>query len=101
MRLRGNDERALVSVLDAAWHRLDRCVRAGRFFIGQAANDAVAPPANAEVLKARFPERVEIAVIANAGHAILPEQPERLADLVIGALRRRPKSSCGGSGSLK
>ena len=70
-------------------------------FIVQAANDAVAPPANAEVLKARFPERVEIAVIANAGHAILPEQPERLADLVIGALRRRPKSSCGGSGSLK
>ena len=67
-------------------------------FIVQAADDAVAPPANAEALKAQHPDRVEIAVIDHAGHAMLPEQPERLAALVIGALRRMPGSACAAPG---
>lgn len=49
----------------------------------QAAQDAVAPPANAEALRAAHPDRVEVAVLENAGHAMLPEQPDRLARLVL------------------
>lgn len=57
-------------------------------YIIQAAQDAVAPPANAVALRTAHPERVEIAILENAGHAILPEQPEQIARLVIGRLRR-------------
>src|SRR5665213_2552262 len=41
----------------------------------QAADDRVAPPANAEVLKAAHPDRVSVVVLPHAGHAMLPEQP--------------------------
>ena len=60
-------------------------------YIIQAAQDAVATPANAEVLRAAHPDRVEVVVIENAGHAMLPEQGELIAQLVIKrleALRR-------------
>lgn len=57
-------------------------------YIIQAAQDAVAPPANAEALRAAHPDRVEIAIMANAGHAMLPEQPEKLSQLVLGRLAR-------------
>jgi len=58
----------------------------------QAAQDRIAPKnETADVLKARFPDQVEIAVIDNAGHALLPEQPEAIADVVIAFLaRHRP-----------
>jgi pimeloyl-ACP methyl ester carboxylesterase len=55
-------------------------------YIIQAAQDLVAPPANAEALQAAHPDRVEIAILENAGHAILPEQPEQLGRLVLGRL---------------
>lgn len=57
-------------------------------YIIQAAQDAVAPLENALALRTAHPERVEIAILENAGHAILPEQPEQIARLVIGRLRR-------------
>jgi pimeloyl-ACP methyl ester carboxylesterase len=62
-------------------------------FIVQAAQDAVAPPANAEALRKADPSRVNIAILENAGHAMLPEQPDTLAKLVLSRLRspvRRP-----------
>ena len=40
----------------------------------QAAHDAVAPPAYANVLREYLGERVTNATISNAGHALLPEQ---------------------------
>ncbi len=55
-------------------------------YIIQAAHDVVAPPANAEALRTVHPGRVEIAILENAGHAMLPEQPEGLARLVLGRL---------------
>ncbi|MDE2563954.1 MAG: alpha/beta fold hydrolase [Sphingomonadales bacterium] len=55
-------------------------------FIIQAAQDVVAPPANAEALRAAHPDRVAVAVLENAGHAMLPEQPDKLAQLVLGRL---------------
>jgi pimeloyl-ACP methyl ester carboxylesterase len=54
----------------------------------QAAEDAVAPPANAEALKKASPDRVEVVVLPHAGHAMLPEQPRELAQILIGYLKR-------------
>lgn len=56
-------------------------------YIVQAEADVIAPPANAEALRAAYPDRVTVATLPNAGHAILPEQPERLAELVLAALQ--------------
>lgn len=55
-------------------------------YIVQAEADVIAPPANAEALRAAYPDRVTVATLPNAGHAILPEQPERLAELVLTGL---------------
>jgi pimeloyl-ACP methyl ester carboxylesterase len=57
--------------------------------IVQAADDRVASPANAEALKQAHPDRVTVATIPHAGHAMLPEQPGLIADIVIGYLRMR------------
>lgn len=64
---------------------------AGRapMLIIQGADDRVAPPANAEVLKAAHPDRVTVVTIPHAGHAMLPEQPDRIAEAVIGYLKAR------------
>jgi len=56
--------------------------------IVQAAEDRVAPPANADVLKAAHPDRVTVVVLPNAGHAMLPEQPAAIAQAIIGYLKR-------------
>lgn len=60
-------------------------------YIIQAAQDTVAPPANAEALRAAHPDRVEVSVIDNAGHAMLPEQPGMIAQLVLARLAAAPK----------
>jgi pimeloyl-ACP methyl ester carboxylesterase len=58
-------------------------------FIVQAEDDVIAPPANAEALAKAYPGRVKVAVLRHAGHAMLPEQPRAIADLVIGFLDHR------------
>jgi pimeloyl-ACP methyl ester carboxylesterase len=55
-------------------------------YIIQAAQDAVAPPANAEALQTAHPDCVQVTVLDNAGHAMLPEQPEWIAQLVLARL---------------
>lgn len=57
----------------------------------QAAEDPVAPPANAEALKAAAPDRVRRVTLAHASHAMLPEQPRALA-LVVRAWLRGERS---------
>jgi len=57
--------------------------------IVQAAEDPVATPANAETLKQAAPDRVMVVTIPQASHAMLPEQPTLIADIVIGYLRKR------------
>jgi pimeloyl-ACP methyl ester carboxylesterase len=53
----------------------------------QGADDRVAAPANAEALKQAHPDRVTVVTIPNAGHAMLPEQPKRIADIMIRSLK--------------
>ena len=55
----------------------------------QPADDRLAVAANADALVEAVGARVEVVVIPNAGHALLPEQPEAVADAVIGWLDRR------------
>ena len=54
--------------------------------IVQPERDAVAPVSNAEALRQQWPDRVTISTLPDAGHAMLPEQPDRLAALVLTAL---------------
>ena len=49
----------------------------------QPAEDAAAP-GGGPALKARLQDRVTLVEIANAGHALLPEQPERVRDTILG-----------------
>lgn len=54
----------------------------------QPADDAAAPD-GAEKLKRLYPDRVTIVNLENAGHAILPEQPEEVSQIVLGHLATR------------
>ena len=55
--------------------------------IVQASDDLVAPPANAEVLARAHPDRVRVVILPHAVHAMLPEQPDEIARIVIAYLR--------------
>lgn len=57
-------------------------------FIVQAVDDVIAPPANAEALQSAYPDRVTVAMLPKAGHAMLPEQPDRIAELVLQGLSK-------------
>jgi len=54
----------------------------------QALEDAIALPANAHDLKERMPGRVTLVELQNAGHAMLPEQPDAIAKAVLDYLPR-------------
>lgn len=54
----------------------------------QAAHDVVAPPAYANVLREYLGERVTNVTIANAGHALLPEQPEAVVRVILDHVRQ-------------
>lgn len=53
----------------------------------QGAEDAAAPPENATMLANEFGKRVTVVTIPGAGHAMLPEQPERIASAILNYLR--------------
>ena len=53
----------------------------------QAENDAVAPRKFAGVLKDVLGDRVTVVVIPNAGHALVPEQPEAVAKAIAAFAR--------------
>jgi pimeloyl-ACP methyl ester carboxylesterase len=54
----------------------------------QGRDDATAPRANGYALKEQLGERAELVDIADAGHALLPEQPEAIARAVLEFLAR-------------
>jgi pimeloyl-ACP methyl ester carboxylesterase len=54
----------------------------------QATEDVQAVPENSRRFAAEFPDRVNVVDIPNAGHAMLPEQPERIAAAIIAHLKR-------------
>ncbi len=58
-------------------------------FVVQAEFDATAPAEDSSAILLRdFPDRVEVATVTNAGHAMLPEQPEQVAAAVLDFLSR-------------
>jgi pimeloyl-ACP methyl ester carboxylesterase len=54
----------------------------------QGTEDVIAVPENAKQFATEFPERVTVVEIARAGHAMLPEQPDRIAAAILAYLRR-------------
>lgn len=68
---------------DEWWHSGDVDV-----LVVQAAEDVIAPPANGVRLMSDLADRGELVVVEHAGHAMLPEQPARLAEVIIDWLAR-------------
>jgi pimeloyl-ACP methyl ester carboxylesterase len=54
----------------------------------QGLQDTVAPPENGRMMKAELGDRVELLDIDGAGHALLPEQPEKIAAAIIAFAKR-------------
>jgi pimeloyl-ACP methyl ester carboxylesterase len=48
----------------------------------QALEDRIAPKGNADILESELDGRVERVDVESAGHALLPEQPEAIADAI-------------------
>lgn len=53
----------------------------------QPMQDVLAPAENAEILRREGGERVRVAYIERAGHALLPEQPRLLAETILSYLQ--------------
>lgn len=57
----------------------------------QAEDDAIAPPQDAGLpLQFAYPDRVTLVGVADAGHALLPEQPGAIAEAVLAFLAAHP-----------
>jgi len=57
--------------------------------IVQALDDVIAPKADtADLLKEQFGDRLEVVLVKNAGHALLPEQPEIISAAILDFLER-------------
>lgn len=56
----------------------------------QAANDPFKPAAMSNEIKDEFGDRATIVVIANASHALIPEQPAAVVDAIVGWMRKLP-----------
>ncbi len=61
---------------------------AAQVLVVQGDQDRIAPPANGDRLKIEIRERATVVHLDGAGHALLPEQPERLAEIIVGYLRQ-------------
>jgi pimeloyl-ACP methyl ester carboxylesterase len=56
----------------------------------QAANDPFKPASMSSEMREEFGERVTIAVIPNASHALIPEQPAAVVDAIVAWMRKLP-----------
>lgn len=54
----------------------------------QGSEDKIAPPENARRFKRHYGARVTLIEIRHAGHAMLPEQPQAIAEAIVSFLRR-------------
>lgn len=59
------------------------------FFVVQGLADRAAPPANGHALRDQFGTRVRLVDIPQAGHMLLDEQPEAVAEAVLAFLREQ------------
>jgi pimeloyl-ACP methyl ester carboxylesterase len=57
----------------------------------QPMQDVLAPAENAERLRKEGGDRVRVAYVDRAGHALLPEQPDAVASNILAYLRGLPK----------
>ena len=55
----------------------------------QGLEDKVAPPSNGYALREAVGDRVQVVDVPHAGHALLPEQPERVIDAIIAFLQQQ------------
>ena len=69
---------------DDSWH----CAGGVPILIVQPMQDRIAPIENAYALRDKCPQEVEIVEVQNAGHALLPEQPEAVAKAVLDFLSK-------------
>jgi len=69
---------------DDSWH----CAGGVPMLIVQPMQDRIAPIENAYALKDKCPQEIEIVEVQNAGHALLPEQPEAVAKAVLDFLAK-------------
>jgi pimeloyl-ACP methyl ester carboxylesterase len=58
----------------------------------QGLQDTVAPPENGRLMAAELGDRVELLDIDGAGHALLPEQPEKIAAAIVAFARRHQEA---------
>jgi pimeloyl-ACP methyl ester carboxylesterase len=56
----------------------------------QAADDPFKPPAKRNEMKDEFGDRITVAVIANASHALIPEQPKAVVEALAGWIKALP-----------
>jgi pimeloyl-ACP methyl ester carboxylesterase len=56
----------------------------------QGADDVAAPVANGVYMEKQYPDRVTLVVVPEAGHAMLAEKPEFIADLIKSYLAQHP-----------
>jgi len=73
-----------MSADDESWH----CAGGVPMLIIQPMQDRIAPIENAYALRDKCPQEVEIVEVQNAGHALLPEQPEAVAKAVLDFLAK-------------
>ena len=63
----------------------------GPMLVLQAQDDVIAPPKDAgELLKTTYGARVDLVPVPHAGHALLPEQADLIAQAIVAFLRAHP-----------
>ena len=63
----------------------------------QGLEDNLAVPANGRALREEFGDRVQLIELEHAGHALLPERPEAIAEAVVAFLRAHRSKTSGGA----
>lgn len=76
---------AVLRTKSEAWH----AGGTAPILVIQGEQDQVAPPRLAEDLRQEFPDRVELAPVPNAGHALLYDQPEFVSRRIVEFLQGR------------
>ena len=78
---------ATAATRDRTWQRV--ADRVPVLYVA-AGEDTIAPPPTLERLRRELGERVSLASVPHAGHALLPEQPEATADALVRFLKALP-----------
>lgn len=78
---------ATAATRDRTWQRV--ADRVPVLYVA-AGEDTIAPPPTLERLRRELGERVSLASVPRAGHALLPEQPEATADALVRFLKALP-----------